>query len=287
METDYQLLDIYAPITDADIKEAQRYVTRREVAAVNLSSIIDELLKEAATTITEICYRYGVDPKRFTLTSKYNEKMFDEVVDVLDDLEYEIMGWLEDYATRCAEDEKSKNILLLWVLLLGRKNRNLEQTLQARLRMFLGDMEAAIAAMVQAKVSLTDAVTKIKSGLHAVYMIPEVRAAFSRSVMMQARNIRTKGVKKGNVGNSNSEANNIIRFGEITVQMAWMHYQLTEYQEQGAAGYYVFRGSNYPCENLCDLHTGFHPITDTESYPPQHGHCMCYAVPVFMSNHKK
>lgn len=283
MDTENQLLDTYRPITEADIVTARNYVRRRESAAHGLSSLIDALLKDAAAEITQICYRHGVDPQRFTLTSEYNGKMFEEVASVLDRMEDEILDLVLDYSTRCTESKKRRSLLLPWILSLGRGNRNLQQTLHARIRMFVGDMEAVIPSMVQAKVPLASAVTKIRSGLHAIYTIPEVRAAFSRSVRMQAQNIRTKGAKKGNVGNSSSEANNIIRFGEITLQMSWMRNQLMNYEERGAAGYYVFRGSSYPCA-LCDSKTGFHPVTDISEVIPAHGHCMCFAVPVFMND---
>jgi len=280
MEIATQLLDIYSPITENDIVSAQNYVRRRESAASGLSSLIDALLKDAAAEITEICYRYGVDPRRFTLTERYNARMFSEVAEVLDRLEDEIMDLVLDYSLRCTESKKRRAVLLPWVLALGRGSRNLQQTLRARMKMFIGDMEAVICSMVQAKVPLTGAVTKIRSGLHAVYTIPEVRSAFSRSIRLQAQNLRTKGVKKGNVGNSSSEANNILRFAQITVQMAWMRNQLLSYKDRGAAGYYVFRGSSYQCD-LCDSRVGWHPMKDMDAYPPQHGHCMCYAVPVF------
>lgn len=67
----------------------------------------------------------------------------------------------------------------------------------------------------------------------------------------------------------------------MTVQMGWMHFLRDEYEERGAAGYWVGRGSNYPCEAICDLKVGFHDINDKEGFPPFHGHCCCWAIPVY------
>ena len=277
---DLQLLDIYEPITDEDIQSAQNYIGRRESAAHGLSALIDALLKDAAEKITRICYRYNIDPKTFSISQKYNEQMFGEIADVLNDLEDEILDLTLDYATRCTKSEKRKGALLPWILALGRGNNNLKQTLESRLRMFMRDIEAMVASLKLANVNIGQAITKVKSNLHAVYLMPEVRAAFRRSVMMQAKYLRDKGVKHGNVGSSNSEANNILRFAEITLQMAWMKNQLLNFKERGAAGFIVNRGSTYPCA-LCDSHVGWHTIDDVDSFPQFHGHCCCYAVPVF------
>lgn len=50
-------------------------------------------------------------------------------------------------------------------------------------------------------------------------------------------------------------------------------------QHKGSSGYYVVRGSSYPCDE-CDeaAHTGPHPITDTEHFAPLHPHCKCAVV---------
>ena len=281
-----QLLDIYRPVTEADIRTAQNYVGRRESAAAGLSMLIDAMLKDAAENIVRICYRHNVDPKTFSISPKYNEAMFDEIASVLNDLEDDILDMIMDYATRCTRSKERKSLLILWILSLGRNNRNLRQTLETRLRMFMRDIEAMVAALRLAGTDVSSAVTKVRNGLHAVYSIPEVKASFSRSVMMQARYIRAKGIKKGNVGNSNSEANNILRFAQITLQMAWMRNQTENFRQNGADGYVVMRGSSYPCA-LCDSHVGWHPIEDIQSFPLFHGHCRCIAVPVFKKDFKE
>lgn len=280
METIQPLIPYGYEFRESDEKNAKEYLSRREKTAQALSSLVDALMKDAAEEITKICYRYGIDPQRFTISSAYNEKMFDEVAAVLDQLEEEIMDLTLDYATRCTEDKERKKSLLPWILLLGRGNRNLQQTLETRIKMFVKDLEALIVSMSMTKHNLQEAVTKIKSSLHTVYVTPEVRNAFNRSVKMQAKYIREKGIKHGNVGNSNSEANNILRFVKMTVQMAWMKSQIMDFGEQEAVGYVVRRGSNYPCD-LCDSHVGYHDISDTEGFPQFHGHCLCIAIPVF------
>lgn len=281
-----QLSDIYKPITEKDIKLAKNYVALRERTAKSLSSRIDELLQEAAEQITRICYKYNVDPKTFILSPEYNEKMFEEVAKVLDELEDEIFDLTLEYSTDCTSDEKHRSSLLAWIITLGRNNRNLRQTLENRLCVFSRDIEALVASMRYAKRNVTQAVSRIKTNLHTVYVTPEVLAAIKNRSNIKATYIKSGGIKHGNIGNSNSEANNIERFGEITVQMAWMKNKQEEYKEEGVDGFYVMRGSNYPCA-ICDDHVGFHKIEETEHFPPFHGHCCCIAVPLSLTDKAK
>lgn len=271
----------YAEPTLDDVKKAKNYVLKRESAARSLSSLIDALMKDAAAEITKLCFKYNISPKDFQIASSYNKELFEQVAEILDNLEEEILDLVLDYSTKCAKDEDRKSTLWAWILLLGRDNKNLRQTLETRLRAFSRDIEAMIVATKLAKYDVNKAVTRIKSNLHTVYVMPEMKPAFANASLFKAENIRSKGVKHGYFGNSNSESNNIDRFAVTTLLMAWMRNLWTEYTENGAKGYFVLRGSNYPCD-LCDSRRGFHLIDDTESFPPQHPSCVCYAIPLYL-----
>ena len=276
-----QLSEKYRPITEKDIKTAKNYVALRERTAKSLSSQISDILQAAAEQITEICYKYNVDPKEFTISPQYNEKMFEEVATILDALEDEIIDLTLEYATDCTPDDKRRSSLLAWILTLGRNNNNLRQTLESRIWVFSRDIEALVASMRFAKKNVTEAVSRIKTGLHTVYVTPEVLSAIKNKANIKATYIRSGGIKHGNFGNSNSEANNIERFGEITVQMAWMKNQVIDFQENGAIGYLQLRGSNFAC-TICDDETGFHTnIDEIYKKPLPHPSCMCYRVPVY------
>ena len=275
-----QLQDIYEPVTTSDVNKAKKYVLRREQAANALAMLVDALLDDAAGEITRICYKYGVNPTAFTISSNYNEKMMEEVAEVMDKLEEDILDLIGDYSTICTTDKEKKRLLLLWVLALGRNNQGLQQTIHQRLRMFLRDLEAMIAAAKTAKFDVTKAVTIIKGNIRTAYQMPGMLEAFAKASLYEAEYIRSRGVKHGYRGSSNSEANNISRMAKTTLQMAWMHQQRQNYEEQGVAGFYVLRGSTYPC-SLCDSKCGFHQIDEIDAYPPYHSSCCCLAIPVF------
>lgn len=270
----------YQAPSQQDIDAAKQFILQREENARMLEDKIDELLADAAEKIVIICYRYDVDPQKLYIASGFNEQMMNEIAEVMDELEEEILALMQEYATRSTKDRDRINALLLWMASLGRGNRNLRDTLEGYLYKFMKDLEAAIAALRFADATMADAVTKVKTNLHTIYTMPEVMAAFKNASEFAATYIQSRGVQKGGVGLSNNGSTNVTNMARLTLQMVWMRSHRLEMEEDGAAGFYVLRGSNYPCD-YCDSKVGFHPMTDIDYFPPFHGHCCCYVVPIF------
>lgn len=271
----------YKSPSQTDIDAAKKFILQREDNAHALESEIDELLADAAKKIVVICYKYDFDPKYLYFGSGFNEQMMKEISDVMDELEQQILDIIEQFALNGSPVEKEKrNALLLWLSTLGRENRNLRDTLDTYLYKFMKDLEAAIAALKVAGVGSPNAITKVKTHLHTIYNMPEVVTAFKEASSFAATFIQTRGVQKGGVGLSNNGSTNVTNMARLTLQMAWMRSRRMEMEDNGAAGFYVLRGSNYPCD-LCDSKVGFHKMTDIESFPPYHGHCCCYVIPIY------
>lgn len=270
----------YQAPSQQDIDAAKQFILQREENARMLEDKIDELLADAAEKIVIICYRYDIDPQKLYIASGFNEQMMNEITEVMDELEEEILAMMQEYATRSTKDRDRINALLLWMASLGRGNRNLRDTLEGYLYKFMKDLEAAIAALRFADATMADAVTKVKTNLHTIYTMPEVMAAFKNASEFAATYIQSRGVQKGGVGLSNNGSTNVTNMARLTLQMVWMRSRRLEMEEDGAAGFYVLRGSNYPCD-YCDSKVGFHPMTDIDYFPPFHGHCCCYVVPIF------
>lgn len=271
----------YAIPTQEDMDAAKRFVLMREEYAQLLQTRIDEVLSDAMERIITICYRYDVDPKLLYLSNGFNEQMMNEISEVMDEAEEEIFRLIQEYSTRVTTDKDRAKTLLAWMLLLGRKNRNLRQTLDTYLYKFMKDIEAAVAALKYANIPLAQAITKAKTHLHTIYVMPEVQQAFKQAESFTATYIRSRGVVKGNVGLSNNGSTNVTNMARITLQMTWMRSQAMDFQEQGAIGYYQLRGSNYNCD-VCDNEVGFHKgIADIFITPLPHPHCACYRIPVF------
>lgn len=273
----------YMPPEEEDIEAAKLFILQREENARRLEKRIDEILADAAARIVIICYRYKVDPKLLYFSVGFNEQMMDEIAAVMDEIEEKILDLILEYATRVTGDRTRIAALLQWLATLGRGNRNLKDTLDGYLFKTMKDWEAAIAALIFAGADETRAVTKIKTHLHTIYTMPEVTAAFRIAEKFTATYIRRRGVTQGGVGLSNNGSTNVTSMAKTTLQMAWMRDRRNEMEEDGAAGYYVLRGSTFPCD-LCDSMTGFHPIEDTRGFPPYHPHCCCFVVPIKAKN---
>lgn len=272
---------LYRMPTQNDIAEAKDYILKREENARILQEQIDEILADVAEKVVIICYKYNVDAKNFSISSTYNEQMMEEITEVMDEAEEEILSLINRYSTRCTEDRNRISILAAWIALLGKGSRKLQDTLYGYMYKFLKDIEASVAAFRYSNVKLADAIAKIRTNLHTIYTMPEIRKAFLRAEEFMATYIRSRGVQYGGVGLSNNGSTNVTNMAKITLQMAWMREQGMEFEEKGAVGYWQGRGSLYNCD-VCDEETGFHPdIAEIyeKSYP--HPHCQCWRVPVF------
>lgn len=275
----------FRPPTQEEVRAAKQFILRRNEKARALADTIDKILADAAQEIVTICYKYNVEPQRFFIGSEYNAAMMAEINEVMDELEAEIYDLIYNASLSVAKED-NRAWLAFWLSLLGRGNRNLRDTLKGYLYKTMKDWEAAIAALRYARVPLARAITKIRTHLHSIYTLAEVRAAFQHSTEFAATYIRSQGVMRGGMGLSNNGSTNVTNMAQTTLQMAWMHQQGSDFKEMGAIGYYQLRGSTYPC-SLCDDETGFHQgMEDIFTRPYPHPHCCCYRVPIFSMEQK-
>lgn len=283
---------LYRYPTQKEYDDAKKFVLRRENYANILESRIDNILMDAAGQIAQICFKYNISAFDFTMTS--NEQMFEEVSEVMDDIDERIMALIEQFSTASTKDSGIKKLIALWIASLGRNNMNLQQTLDGYLNRYLYDLEAIIASYKLAmennpKLTQAMAVTQIKSSQHSIYTNPYVVAAMRAKTarQMSARYIQTHGIHKDDiplsyVGASNSNANNVISMATTTERMAWMRVQLMDFKDKGAKAYIQMRGSSYPCD-ICDSEVGVHQgdFNDMLNKPYLHPNCMCFRVPLF------
>lgn len=269
-----QLPDIYEPISEEDIKKAKKWTLTRNENALHLSSLVETLLQDAIRQLTVIAYKYNCKPEDFKFAQ--DKKLREEVANVMGELEEDIMSLVEEYSLNETNDKKRRNNLLPWLAALSSKGTNdLRSTLHERLRQFLFDTEAQIAAMKLADYNQTKAITRELSTMHTVYASPEMQAAFRKK--SAAYYIQKRGVHEGNVGLSSSGAYNVESFAYQTATLGWEKTRYEEQKEQGKAGYYVRRGSTFPCQICDDVCAVFHPIEEGMVLPV-HSRCCCWAV---------
>jgi len=128
-----QLSDKYQPVTEADIRTAKNFILRRESCANGVGYLIDGLLEDAAESITMLCYQFNVDWRTFQISSSHNERLYELIANILDQLEDDIMELMLSYSTKCTESDKKKALLLPWILALGIRRKNLQQITEKRI----------------------------------------------------------------------------------------------------------------------------------------------------------
>lgn len=267
----------YAAPTEQDVRMAKRWTRLRNENAAALAALIHALLEDAAAEMARIGFAYNIQPEQFQFSE--DKRLREEIARVLDELKEKIMALIEEYALNVAEDDDRRRLLLPWLLALhSRGAKDLRGTLHLRLTQFMRDTEAQIAAMRMAGYDLTKAVTRIRSTIRTVYATPEVQQAYRPQAA--SLYLRSRGVHAGNIGLSSSGAVNVENFAHSTAIQAWEHNRIVSYRENGIDGFWVARGSNYPCESICDQQVGFHLITEIDAFPPFHGHCCCIAIPI-------
>lgn len=79
-----------------------------------------------------------------------------------------------------------------------------------------------------------------------------------------------------------SGAEQLLKNVDNTVALAWGYEDYDLALRNGAIGFYVFRGSSYPCQTCQEQVGVFHPMEESVwSHPPFHNNCVCYAVYVY------
>lgn len=272
--------DKYRMPTEDDIAAAKEYILQREEYAGILGDRIDEIIAAAAERVVIICYRYNVDPKLLYISTAFNADMMAEIAVVMDELEAAILRLMLEYSTRVTLNSARAMRLAEWMYSLGKGDRNLQDTLYGYMYKMMKDWEAAIAAMRYAGLDAAKASTRIKTYLHQIYNMPEVRSAFKRWQEFAATYIRSRGVQYGAVGISNNGSTNVVNMAKNTLQLVWKHNQQLDFEEEGIAGFIVERGSGYLCD-FCDSYCGWHTLDELDALPPRHPNCCCYAIPIY------
>lgn len=283
----------YDAPTQEDLDAAKRYIVRRNNTTNALRDIAEEEIKDAAAEIAQIAMRYDTEPTAFAFDSNVSEDMMDEVAEVMDDLEETLMAQLVDYATMPARDDGIKYLLIALLLSLGHRNLGMRETVHQYLWRTLRQTEALVVAAKAAKMSPQVTVSLVRSSLSQFRGNKQYRALMRYRHLYNAQYVRNGGQATFSDGTPNVQG--VPTSGLLAtlntlasaVDAVWMYNQQLEMQQDGAIGYWQFRGSDYPCD-ICDEEVGFHEIeqgadigawVEYEPYP--HAHCCCGRMPIY------
>lgn len=247
--------------TDRELEAAKDYLRRRIESEVSMERDVENLLSEYAEYLLVLLYR---DAPMADINA-----LVDELIGRLIDDCY-ILG---------VDDRDGDRTAIMLYMNSPRGGETMEERVGKRVRTFLVELGAVYLACKLLDIGLSEALESVRGSF---------RHPWDNPVLEEVRRSIQSGDIAGDITQFDEphfgrgvEISSMGALQKITayhVADAWMWWQYEEADRNGAEGYFVVRGSDYPCDE-CDSHTGiFYPIGDEENRPQYHLNCRCVVV---------
>ena len=245
----------------------------------------DDIKEEVIKAFHKLCaigYSGAVTPLDFQFNKLGNK---DEVNAIIDDL----VAWLyeEEISTCNNVIEEVSDTYDTPIPFLAEDYINQEsydKTLKERMRLYSNrfkyEAEAWIASGLLLDIPMADVESQFNAFMDKPYNNPIFNIA-SKIRGAKATRLLSKGKSYG-VGKYVSSVSSLMRLARAIVADTFRRAQFYSFRSMGIIGFYVYRGSSYPC-SLCDSMVGYHDFIYAE-LPPYHNNCVCYVVPVFANS---
>lgn len=242
--------------TEKEIEVAKRYLIKRLDAELSMVRNLEKLFRDAARRIVEVCYKYNTTPFRLVMTSA----MRDEIEKIIEELKEQITDAYLTLCGACVPKDEDEGPLLLFALKQGADD-DFSKSLGGHLDNFKREMELLVGAGLFLGLSAKATADSIGKHLRKPWHNPDLAEAVDAPL--------TYG--RGRTNSMFTATGNLTKQG---IAKTWMRGYYNSNPD--VEGYWVMRGSSYPC-SLCDEQTGWHP--GEYELPPYHLSCCCIAVP--------
>ena len=248
---------------ESDIEAAKAYLRQRLDAERSMSANLEIIMREAAERIVNICYAVNVKPQDF--------RYVDLPLRVQWDID-EVIRWLretiDDYfqILAVADHEENKDVILPFIL-----GENHGSTFDERLTDYCDKYKDELMLLIGA--GLFVGVSKM---VLAKSIGENLKHPYANQLLADGIDAPVS-YGRGRTNSMFTAISDLTRFG---IAQGWMRHWELSTAKDGCVGWVVKRGSSWPCSQ-CDENCGFHPI-DEGTRLPQHSHCACFAVPVYL-----
>lgn len=249
--------------TESDIEAAKAYLRERLECERAMGSLLESAMKEAAEKIVEICYAANVNPQTFRYADLPLRVQWD-----IDEVIQQLQEAIDDYFVTLAIADHEENRDAILPLILGKRNG---ATFEERLNDYCDKYRDELMLLIGAGLFLGIAKSALVKSIGENLRHPYANQLLADGIAAPL----TYGK-----GRSNSMYNAICGLTGYGIADAWMRHWELKTAADGCIGWVVRRGSSFNCE-LCDSNCGFHSI-DEGTNLPMHGHCACFAVPVYL-----
>ena len=257
--------------SDKDIEEAKAFIRKRVDAEISMQKNLDEAMLWAAREIVRISYKYKIKASMFKFS--VNDNLKKEVDDVLAKLREMLYEYTESLSV--VVDDNQRDDIVAFI-----NEEKYGHTLKERIHTYTNRYKYELEAFIASGLAFGYGMDKLISTVRANMSAPYNNELFRNTVIrggMAATRIKTGGISYGQ-GHSNSARNLLLTLTRNAVGSAWMNVYGTQAYNNGATGFYSFRGSSYTCA-LCNSQVGYHPIQDYQG--EWHLNCRCYFVFVY------
>lgn len=249
--------------SEADIEAAKTYLQQRLECEQAMTTLLENVMKEAAERIVEILYSSKIHS---TVGSYENlpvpvQMQIDEVVEWLRET-------IDDYflTLAIADHEENRNAIPPFIL---EETHGL--TFDERLSDYCGKYRDELILLVGAGLFL---------GIEKKALIKSIGDNLKHPYANQLLADGIEAPLTYGRGRTNSMFTALSGLTKYGIESAWMRHWELKTEADGAIGWLVQRGSSYPCPQ-CDDNCGFHTIEEGTQLP-QHLSCCCFAIPIYM-----
>lgn len=247
--------------TDEELEQAKEYLRRRIENEQSMVRDVESVLTEYAERLLVLLFR-GAGQEEINVLV---EEMCAQLL-------------VDCFLLGVDERQDDRESIMLWMN-SERNGDTLEGRIDKRGQTFFNEVMAVYAA---GKLLGWDERSLLSS------IVANMKHPWQNEVLIAVREKIERGEIAGNIEDfeephfgSGIEISSLGALQTLTgfaVSDAWMWWQYEDARKQGAKGYFVERGSSYPCTE-CDSHTGqFFPIGDEDNRPQYHAHCCCVVI---------
>ena len=246
--------------TQAELEEAQAFLRERLRNEYSMENDVEGLLEEYAERLLILLLR---------------DASQEEINALVDELAAQL---LEDCEILAADEHDRKDEILAYIG-EDRNGDNLQGRIEKRCKTFYNEVFAVFMAGKLLGKSSEDIVTSIRENLKNPWSNPildEVRESIEHGKV--AGNIDDYAMPHFGQGVEISSFGALKTITRYAIADGWMWWGYTDARAQGAKGFYVQRGSTFPCSPCDDaVAHGFYPI-DEEIPVPVHLNCCCIII---------
>lgn len=249
--------------SESDIGAAKAYLLQRLDAERSMSYNLEIVMREAAERIVEILY----SAKNTPAVGSYEnlpptvQMQVDEVVEWLKET-------IDDYFLTLAIADHEENRDSIPPIVLG---ENHGQTFEERLSDYCEKYRNELMLLIGAGLSLGIAKSALAKSIGENLKHPYANQLLTDGIAVPL----TYG--RGRTNSMFTALSGLTKYG---IESAWMRHWELKTEVDGAIGWFVQRGSSYPCPQ-CDDNCGFHYINEGTQLP-QHLSCCCIATPIYL-----